>query len=167
MMLPLIQRHHRKFIMFSCESILVNRKQLNSINSSHFYRYPGPSYYGGPYTAYSNPYADEISPYASYHDPTLHSAIPSYAFDHDHYPHHFDHHATDYGHYLPDHMHTPGGMMNDETDSKDSDVGVAASPSGSGSSGNSNGAGIAAMSPTYRRVGRHRRRRENKRQQFE
>ena len=123
-------------------------------------------------TAYSNPFADDISthgfePYAGYHDPTIHSAIPSYAFDHDHHPHHFDHHATDFGHYIPDHMHThTQGMMNDEGESKDSDMGGGGG-GGGGNGGGSNGGSAPAMSSTYRRVGRHRRRRANKQQTFE
>lgn len=104
-------------------------------------------------TAYSNPYADGFEPYAGYHDPSLHSAIPSYAYDHDHHAHHYDpHHATDYGHLMPDHMRTQG-MMNDEGDPKDSDMG--------------GGGGAAPAMSTYRRVGRHRRRRANKQQSFE
>lgn len=112
--------------------------------SSSIDRYAGTSFYGGPYTAYSNPYADGFDHYTGYHDPTLHSTIPSYAYDHDHHAHH----APDYGHYIPDHMRTQT-MMNDDGDSKDSDM------------------GSAVTMQTYRRVGKHRRRRANKQQTFE
>lgn len=131
-------------------------------------RYAGTSFYGGPYTAYSSPFADDISPhgfesYPGYHDPSLHSAIPSYAYDHDH---HHPHHTPDYGHYIPDHAAHPHGgmqamqgmqgMMNDEDDSKDSDMGASRSDGT-----------VSAGQSTYRRVGKHRRRRANKQQTFE
>lgn len=112
------------------------------------HRYAGTAFYGGPMTAYSNPYAEGFEPYAGYHDPALHSAIPSYAYDHDHHPHH----AIDYGHYMPDHTRTREGMMNDDGDPKESDMG--------------GGGGSVPVMQTYRRVGRHRRRRANKQQPF-
>lgn len=129
------------------------------------YRYAGTSFYGGPYTAYSNPFAEDVAPhgfeaYPSYHDPAIHAAIPSYVYDHDHH-HPHPHHAPDYGHYVPGHaypqgaaMHPMQGMMHDDDDSKDSEMG-------------SQGVDSApAMTSTYRRVGRHRRRRANKQQPF-
>lgn len=137
-------------------------------------RYAGSSYLGGllsPITSYSSP-ADisshissypGIDPYSGYHDSTVHSDIPSYAFDH--HDHHHDHdfhdhhhdfeHHHDYDHhssdnYYPDHSHgisSPGGdspqpsFQPSPSDMKDAQ-------------GDS-----PAMTPTYRRVGKHRRRR--------
>lgn len=130
-----------------------------------FCRYAGASYYGSPFTAYTSPFADDVSahgfePYPSYHDPALHAAIPSYAYDHDH---HHPHHIPDYGHYVPGHAPHPQvgmqampgmpamhGMMSDEDDSKDSEMG-----------------GSESAQSTYRRVGKHRRRRANRQQSFE
>lgn len=121
----------------------------------------GSSYYNNPWTAYSNSLADDIPSHCyehvySYHEPTMHPSIPSYAFDHDHHAHHFEHHAApDYGHFLPDHIHTHAALT-DEGESKDTDL--------SGSSGIAS----TTLSSTYRRVGRHRRRRgANKQQPFE
>lgn len=122
-------------------------------------RYTGSSFYNNPWTAYSSSLAEDVSshgyePMYGYHDPTLHSAIPSYAFDHDHHPLHFDHHVPDYGHYVPGHTNVHG-MVSDDGEAKESDM------------GGGEAAASTAMSPTYRRVGRHRRRRANKRQPFE
>lgn len=122
------------------------------------FRYSGSTFYSSPITAYSSPFAGDISShnlehYSSIHDSTVHSDAPSYSFDHgphdlDHEHHEFEHHSSDFGHYIPDtHDISSGGgeMM-------------------SGESKNSASGSVPSMSATYRRVGKHRRRRANKQQ---
>lgn len=132
--------------------------------------YSGASYLGGllsPITSYSSPVDISshissypgIDPYSGYHDSTVHSDIPSYAFDHhDHHDHHHDHdfheHHHDFDHhsydnYYPDHSHgisSPGGDSPPSSQPSLGDI--------KDSQGDS-----PPMSPTYRRVGKHRRRR--------
>lgn len=133
-------------------------------------RYSGSLLYSNPITSYSSPFAGDISghssypnidPYSAYHDSTIHSDIPSYAFDHDHHDHH-DHHDYRHEHdYHHDHHHD-FDHFTDHISSHD------APPAGGGSAQsaiddpNSSGGSPPAMSATYRRVGKHRRRRAAK-----
>ncbi|XP_031622464.1 uncharacterized protein LOC116340234 [Contarinia nasturtii] len=130
--------------------------------------YTGSSYYHSPVTSYSSPLDisshisyPSVEPFSGYHGSAVHSDIPSYAFDHhdhhddfhDHhhdYHHDFDHHSHDFENYFPDHPHDisspPGG---------DSPLPPSSTNDGKDSPDNS----PPTMSATYRRVGKHRRRR--------
>lgn len=133
-------------------------------------RYAGSSYYGSPITSYSSPFAGDIissghpsiEPYSAYHD----SNIPSYAFDHhDHHEHHdfhdfHDHHDFDHHHDHHDFSQFEHGSPHDGPhDGPHAGPGSNMPPPASGDMKDGPSGSGPAMSPTYRRVGKHRRRR--------
>lgn len=101
------------------------------------------SVYGSPITAYSSPYSDVYSnhafePYMGYHDATM-------------YIDHGQHHAPEYSQFLAEHAQV---ATHDEAGPKIVEAG-----------GSTDNGQTSAPPSSYRRVGRHRRRRAN--QQFQ